>query len=136
MNKKKALLTSLKILVVLSIAVWGILGSYRVITTEIMNYSIFNQNGTTPLVELADHTNDQEGSAAEGSVIVGRGRGGVGRGGGNGGGGHNFTVAPDAFSRYMNYIAMFALIILIVYWIQKYTGYRKKAKKQVLAACS
>ena len=141
MNRKPFIVNSLKFLIVLLIAVWGVVGSYRVITSEIMNYSIFNQEGSISLINLADsHVNELENTEHDTAVFVGRGRGGVGRGGGAGGGagggGGQFFVAPDAFTRYVNYAGMFALIILIVYWLQKYTAFRKKAKKQIVNTSS
>ncbi|NQT58697.1 MAG: hypothetical protein HQ557_06915 [Bacteroidetes bacterium] len=140
MNKKPFIVNSLKVLIALLIAVWGVVGSYRVITSEIMNYSIFNQEGSVSLINWADtHENESESTEHDAAVFVGRGRGGVGRGGGAGGragGGGQFFIAPDAFNRYVNYAGMFALIILIVYWLQKYTAFRKKAKKQIVNTCS
>ena len=136
MNKKPFIVNSLKVLIVLLIAVWGVVGSYRVITSEIMNYSIFNQEGSVSLMNLADtHENESESTEHDAAVFVGRGRGGVGRGQGTGGGGQ-FFIAPDAFNRYVNYAGMFALIILTVYWLQKYIAFRKKAKKQIVNTCS
>ena len=125
MNKKPLTVTVLKVFIILLIAAWGVVGSYRVITSEIMNYSIFNQKGSISLLESTEH---------DGALFVGRGKGGGGRGGGSGGGGHDFSAAPDAFSRYINYAGMFALIILIVYWTRKYTDFRKETKKQIISA--
>jgi len=47
-NKKPFIVNSLKVLIALLIAVWGVVGSYRVITSEIMNYSIFTKREVSP----------------------------------------------------------------------------------------
>ncbi|MBL7005885.1 MAG: hypothetical protein ISR78_02255 [Spirochaetia bacterium] len=117
MNNRSVLINGMKIIIILMVAVWGVIGSYHVITSEVMQYPIIAQL-------------EQDFHDSTSTELVGRGNGGTGRGRGGGGGkGHSFTAAPDALNRYINYAGMFALIILIVYWLQKYTLYRKKVKK-------
>ncbi len=124
MVNKRVLSNGLKIILVLMLAVWGVIGSYQVITSEIMQYPFIKQ------LEQDLHNTTSTVLVGRGNGGAGRGRGGGGQGNGNGNG-HSFIAAPDAFNRYVNYAGMLAFIILIVYWLQKYTIYRKRKTGQL-----